>query len=78
MHASHARTNTPACTQQQRNTRIGRDLSGALIATLAGMALANIGYMAPHPPQARVVFAYVLPLAIPMLLLSADLRRILR
>lgn len=65
----------------QRNTRIGKELSGALVATLAGMALANCGYLpaSTHgPPEATVVFKYLLPLAIPMLLLSADLRRILR
>lgn len=62
----------------ERNTRVGRELSGALVATLAGMALANTGYLPPHPPEAAAVFKYLLPLAIPMLLLSADLRRILR
>ena len=55
----------------QRNTRIGKELSGALVATLAGMALANGGYLPPHPPEANVVFKF-------LLLLSADLRRIIR
>lgn len=71
----------PTCTPpapQQRNTRLGKELSGALVATLAGMALANCGYLPPHPSEAGAVFKYLLPLAIPMLLLSADLRRILR
>ena len=69
----------------QRNTRLGKELSGALVATLAGMALANCGYLpataaAAHgaPAEVTVVFKFLLPLAIPMLLLSADLRRILR
>lgn len=67
----------------ERNTRVGKELSGALVATLAGMALANFGYLPPQaahaaPPEVGVVFKFLLPLAIPMLLYSADLRRILR
>ncbi|GBG00384.1 hypothetical protein Rsub_13136 [Raphidocelis subcapitata] len=63
----------------ERNTRIGRELSGALVATLAGMALANGGYLPAHgAPELGVVFKHILPLAVPMLLLSADLRRVLR
>ncbi|KAF6253824.1 hypothetical protein COO60DRAFT_1273492 [Scenedesmus sp. NREL 46B-D3] len=58
-------------------TRLGRELSGALVATLAGMFLANAGYLPPHPPEADLVFKYLLPLAVPMLLLSANLRAIL-
>ncbi|KAI8465541.1 MAG: hypothetical protein J3K34DRAFT_454744 [Monoraphidium minutum] len=70
----------------ERNTRVGRELSGALVATLAGMVLANCGYITaaaaaagPHgaPPEVGAVFKFLLPLAIPLLLLSADLRRIL-
>jgi uncharacterized membrane protein len=41
------------------------------------MALANLGYLPPHPPEVDVVFKFLLPLAIPMLLLSANLARIL-
>lgn len=42
------------------------------------MALANFGYLPPHPPEVDIVFKYILPLAIPLLLLSANLFRILR
>jgi hypothetical protein len=73
-----------ATAAHQRNTRIGKELSGALVATLAGMALANCGYLpapasAAHagPAEVGAVFKFLLPLAIPMLLLSADLRRII-
>uniref|UniRef100_A0A383V839 DUF819 domain-containing protein n=1 Tax=Tetradesmus obliquus TaxID=3088 RepID=A0A383V839_TETOB len=58
-------------------TRLGRELSGALVATLAGMFLANAGYMPPHPPEADTVFKFLLPLAVPLLLLGANMRRIL-
>ncbi len=46
----------------------------ALVSTLAGMALANIGVLPPGAPELHVVYKYLLPLAIPMLLFSADLR----
>ena len=59
-------------------TKLGKELSGALVATLAGMALANCGYLPPHPPEVNHVFKFILPLAIPMLLYSADVFRILR
>jgi len=62
----------------ERNTSLGKELSGALVATLVGMALANTGVLPPHPPEATVVFKFLLPLAVPMLLLAADLRRIVR
>jgi uncharacterized membrane protein len=42
------------------------------------MALANCGYLPPHPLEVDVVFKFILPLAIPLLLLSANLFRILR
>jgi hypothetical protein len=44
------------------------------VATLAGMALANFGYLPPECKELKIVFNYLLPLAIPMLLFSADLR----
>lgn len=44
------------------------------MATLAGMLLANVGVLPASPPQMHVVYKYLLPLAIPLLLFSADLR----
>ncbi|KAG2485644.1 hypothetical protein HYH03_015616 [Edaphochlamys debaryana] len=58
-------------------TRLGKELSGALVATLAGMLLANTGVLPPGAPELHVVYKFLLPLAIPMLLFAADLRRIL-
>ncbi|KAG2425993.1 hypothetical protein HXX76_013364 [Chlamydomonas incerta] len=58
-------------------TRLGKELSGALVSTLAGMLLANSGVLPPGAPELHVVYKYLLPLAIPMLLFAADLRRIL-
>ncbi len=45
----------------------------ALVATLLGMAMANLGVLPSHPPELNVVYKFILPLAIPMLLFSADL-----
>ncbi|GLI59685.1 hypothetical protein VaNZ11_001627 [Volvox africanus] len=58
-------------------TRVGKELSGALVSTLAGMFLANVGLLPPGPPELHTVYKYLLPLAIPMLLFAADLRHIL-
>ncbi|GIL68447.1 hypothetical protein Vafri_21724 [Volvox africanus] len=58
-------------------TRLGKELSGALVSTLAGMFLVNVGLLPPGAPELHTVYKYLLPLAIPMLLFAADLRRIL-
>ncbi|GIL89103.1 hypothetical protein Vretifemale_16972 [Volvox reticuliferus] len=58
-------------------TRLGKELSGALVSTLAGMFLANVGLLPAGAPELHTVYKYLLPLAIPMLLFAADLRRIL-
>ncbi|EFJ49253.1 hypothetical protein VOLCADRAFT_120770 [Volvox carteri f. nagariensis] len=56
-------------------TRLGKELNGALVSTLCGMFLANVGLLPPAAPELHVVYKYLLPLAIPMLLFAADLRR---
>lgn len=58
----------------EKRTRIGKELSGALVATLAGMALSNLGVLPHDAKECGIVFKFILPLAIPMLLFSADLR----
>ncbi|KAG2435054.1 hypothetical protein HYH02_012051 [Chlamydomonas schloesseri] len=62
---------------RSERTRLGKELSGALVSTLAGMLLANTGVLPPGAPELHVVYKFLLPLAIPMLLFAADLRRIL-
>lgn len=59
-------------------TKLGRDLSGALVTTLLGMIMANVGIMPAHAPELRFVFKFLLPLAIPMLLFGANVRVIIR
>ena len=60
-------------------TRAGRKLSGCVITMGCTFALSNLGVIpAADVPAYDVVWGYLVPLAIPLLLLRADLRRILR
>ena len=65
-------------TCRSERTRVGRELSGVFVATLCGLALSNCGVIPYDAPQYAVVNGYLLPLAIPMLLFSANLARVLR
>jgi uncharacterized membrane protein len=61
-------------------TRWGAKLSGAVIAIGATMVLSNLGVIPSDPdtPAYDITWSYLVPLAIPLLLFQADLRRILR
>jgi uncharacterized membrane protein len=59
-------------------TRIGARLSGAVIAIGTTFVLSNAGVIPVAAPVYDVVWTYFVPLAIPLLLFDADLRRILR
>ncbi|MFC7048705.1 DUF819 domain-containing protein [Emcibacter nanhaiensis] len=58
-------------------TRIGRNVSGAAGILTLSMALSNLGVMPRAAEVYGVVWGYLVPLSIPLLLLKADLRRIL-
>lgn len=58
-------------------TRLGQNVSGLAIVLATGMALSNFGIVPRQSPVYGVVWSYLVPLAIPMLLLKADLRRVL-
>jgi len=61
------------------NSRLGRKLSGAILTMGATFVLSNAGVIpADQVPAYDVVWGYLVPLAIPLLLFRADLRRILR
>lgn len=61
------------------NTRLGRKVSGAILTMGATFLLSNLGVIpADKVPAYDVVWGYLVPLAIPLLLFRADLRRILR
>jgi len=59
-------------------TRIGARLSGAVIAIGTTFVLSNVGVIPASAPVYGMVWSYLVPLAIPLLLFKADLRRILR
>jgi len=61
------------------NSKIGRKLSGAILTMGATFLLSNLGVIpADKVPAYDIVWGYLVPLAIPLLLFRADLRRILR
>jgi uncharacterized membrane protein len=61
-------------------TRWGSRLSGAVVAIATTLVLSNLGLIPSDPdtPAYAVTWSYLVPLAIPLLLFAADLRRILR
>jgi uncharacterized membrane protein len=59
-------------------TRWGSKLSGAVIAIGLAFLLSNLGVIPASAPAYDVVWSFLVPLAIPLLLFSADLKRILR
>ncbi|XP_044955097.1 uncharacterized membrane protein YjcL-like [Hordeum vulgare subsp. vulgare] len=62
----------------EKSTSAGKALSGALVTVLLGLAASTAGLVAADAPAYRVVLDYLLPLAVPLLLFRADLRRVLR
>ncbi|XP_037419414.1 uncharacterized membrane protein YjcL-like [Triticum dicoccoides] len=65
-------------TWAEERTAWGAALSGALVSILAGLAASSVGLVAPGAPAQAVVMEYLLPVAVPLLLLGADLRRVVR
>ena len=60
----------------EKNTTWGKELSGPLVSTLGGLALASCGIIpAGAAPEYAAVNSRLLPLAVPLLLFTADLRR---
>ena len=58
-------------------TKIGSKLSGAVLALLATFVLSNLSIIPPASGVYDTVWSYVVPLAIPMLLFKADIRKII-
>ncbi|KAI5657872.1 hypothetical protein M9H77_26665 [Catharanthus roseus] len=59
-------------------TKIGSALSGALVSTLTGLVASNLGILPCEAPAYKVVLETLLPMAVPLLLFRADLRRIIQ
>jgi uncharacterized membrane protein len=62
----------------ERNTRIGRMMTGVIVAMAAAMVLANLRVIPTEAPAYDTIFSTILPLSIPLLLFRADLRRAIR
>lgn len=58
-------------------TRPGRNISGVMLAMALAMLLSNIGLIPKSAPAYGIVWTWLVPLAIPLLLFKADLRRII-
>ncbi|KAM7499694.1 hypothetical protein LguiA_024108 [Lonicera macranthoides] len=59
-------------------TKIGRMLSGALVSTLVALAASNLGIISCEASAYSVVLGFLLPLAVPLLLFRADLRKVIQ
>jgi len=59
-------------------TKVGAAMSGALVSTLVGLAASNLGIISSQAPAFAVVLNFLLPLAVPLLLFRADLRRVVQ
>ncbi|KAH0906286.1 hypothetical protein HID58_038113 [Brassica napus] len=59
-------------------TKVGSAVSGALVSTLIGLAASNLGIISSEAPAFAVVLNFLLPLAVPLLLFRADLRRVVK
>ncbi|XP_021285899.1 uncharacterized protein LOC110417730 isoform X1 [Herrania umbratica] len=59
-------------------TKIGSALSGALVSTLIGLAASNLGIISSEAKAYSIVLEFLLPLAVPLLLFRADLRRVIK
>jgi uncharacterized membrane protein len=59
-------------------TRWGAHLSGSVIIILGAMLLSNVSLIPSEAPVYDMVWTYFVPLAIPLLLFKADLRKIIK
>jgi|TARA_B110000240_G_scaffold198341_1_gene258488 uncharacterized membrane protein len=59
------------------STRIGKRVSGVGIMLVSAMLLGNFGVIPHAAPAYDVVWSYLVPVAVPLLLLKANLRRII-
>ena len=57
-------------------TRLGAQLTGAVIVILGAVVAANLGLIPHAAPAYGFIFTYVVPFLIPLFLFQADLRRI--
>jgi len=62
----------------EKNFKIFQKITGALLAMVGGMILSNVRLLPTESSSYDIVWDYVIPLAIPLLLMKTDVRRIVR
>jgi len=60
----------------ERNYKWAKTLGAALICLVGGMLLSSVGLVPTNAPAYDVIWSYITPIAIPLVLLNADIRRI--
>ena len=61
-----------------QKTRLGSLLTGTVLVILMAIVAANVGVIPHQAPTYGFVFAYLVPVLIPLFLLQGDIRRLLR
>jgi len=62
----------------EQKYKIFQKITGALVAMVGGMVLSNTGFLPTESSSYDVIWKYLIPLAIPLLLMKSDVRRIVR
>lgn len=68
-----------AAALHMERSKLFSKFNAPLLATILGLLLSNLGIVPSHAPQThRVINGYLLPLAVPLLLFSANLSKVLQ
>ncbi len=62
----------------EQKYKVFQKITGALMAMMIGMVLSNIGFLPTESISYDIIWEYIIPLAIPLLLMKTDIRRILK
>ncbi|XP_061361328.1 uncharacterized protein LOC133305206 isoform X2 [Gastrolobium bilobum] len=77
-HGATGPLSSPPLLLESERTKIGSTLSGSLVSILVGLAASNLGILSVEAGAYDVVMRFLLPLAVPLLLFRADLRRVIK
>ena len=62
----------------EQNYTFVKKITGAAVAICIGMLVSNIGLLPTESPSYDIVWVYVVPLVIPLLLMKTDIRKIFK
>ena len=62
----------------EQRYKLCQRLTGALVAMVGGMILSNTGFLPMESASYDIVWDYIIPLTIPLLLMKTDVRRIIK